>query len=465
MGTTETRNRPSSRWAAFGTLGPVLALVAVDVVVVVASILTAMVVRREVLPVLNITDAFLPVRNYVSLWPALVLLLLGRAGVGLYPGYGLHPAEDLKRQTLVALGLVSIVFAGGTLFKFADDYSRVVMVISAAFFMLALPIVRSGAKALMARTGFYGAPIWIVGDSGKARNLADLLKRNPEMGLRPCGSGLNALDAPPEVRSCLVVPDGLAHTSLASLLDDLNDRFERVWLVPNLLDVASVWVAPRDLQGHLTLELRNNLLEARNQVLKRLLDLGIALVALPFGLVASFVLVPVIALDSRGAVIIKQTRIGKGGQPFTVLKFRSMHANAEALLDSYLADNAAAKEEWGRTRKLVSDPRITRAGKWLRRSSLDELPQIVNVLLGQMSFVGPRPTMPDEVSRYGNHTRFLLKVKPGVTGLAQVSGRSNLNYDDRVRMDTYYVRNWSVWLDLVILARTVGAVLKGSGAF
>lgn len=170
-------------------------------------------------------------------------------------------------------------------------------------------------------------------------------------------------------------------------------------------------------------------------------------------------------MNSKGPVLLRQVRVGKGGTTFTILKFRSMFIGADDLLAEHLASVPSAHEEWERTRKLVSDPRITKVGRFLRRNSLDELPQILNVLAGHMSFVGPRPTMPDEVARYGTNSKLLLKVLPGMTGLTQVSGRSLLNYEDRIRVDTYYVRNWSVWLNLVILGRTLGEVIKGTGAY
>src|SRR5690606_8423000 len=240
---------------------------------------------------------------------------------------------------------------------------------------------------------------------------------------------------------------------------------QRVWLVPELLDVSSGWVSPRDIQGHLALELGNNLPEKRNQITKRVLDIALAVASLPLAVPLAAIISLAIALESRGPVVFTQTRLGRNGKPFEVYKFRTMHLAAEERLAVFLERDPAAKEEWLRTRKLARDPRVTRVGRFLRRSSLDELPQLLNVLRGEMSFVGPRPVMPDEVQWYGDNARHLARVRPGLTGLAQVSGRSLLAYEDRVRIDTYFVRNWSVWLDLTILGRTIGAVVKGRGAY
>jgi lipopolysaccharide/colanic/teichoic acid biosynthesis glycosyltransferase len=150
---------------------------------------------------------------------------------------------------------------------------------------------------------------------------------------------------------------------------------------------------------------------------------------------------------------------------FKAWKFRTMVQNADAVLKSHLAAHPALAEEWRLTQKLKNDPRVTPLGKLLRRSSLDELPQLMNVFAGEMSLVGPRPIVAAEVEKYGEHYTSYCRVKPGITGLWQVSGRNNTTYDERITFDQYYVLNWSVWLDLHILTRTVHTVLTGDGAY
>jgi Undecaprenyl-phosphate galactose phosphotransferase WbaP len=172
-----------------------------------------------------------------------------------------------------------------------------------------------------------------------------------------------------------------------------------------------------------------------------------------------------IKLSSAGPVFYGQRRCGLAGEPFTAWKFRSMVANANQVLEQHLASDPGLREEWRRSHKLRSDPRITRLGLILRRTSLDELPQLWNVLCGQMSLVGPRPIVTEEIPRYGDGIGLYKKVRPGLTGLWQVSGRNNVSYEQRVNFDLYYVRNWSLWLDVYVLARTVKVVLLGDGAF
>ena len=158
-------------------------------------------------------------------------------------------------------------------------------------------------------------------------------------------------------------------------------------------------------------------------------------------------------------------RIGQHGKEFPCYKFRTMCVDADARLKEYLAANPEAREEWERDFKLKDDPRVTRVGRVLRRTSLDELPQLLNVLKGQMSLVGPRPIVKAEIPRYGSYIADFYMVRPGITGMWQVNGRSDTTYDERVQMDSWYVRNWSVWLDLSLLWKTVSVVLNHKGAY
>jgi len=172
-----------------------------------------------------------------------------------------------------------------------------------------------------------------------------------------------------------------------------------------------------------------------------------------------------IRLTSKGPAFYSQQRIGKQGQLFRAWKFRTMVENADEVLRRYLEENPALRAEWEENFKLRNDPRVTAVGSFLRKTSLDELPQLWNVLKGEMSLVGPRPIVNAEIVRYGESISLLGRVKPGLSGLWQVSGRSNTTYEDRVRLDMYYIRNWSVWLDIFILAKTCAVVLKRQGAY
>lgn len=193
---------------------------------------------------------------------------------------------------------------------------------------------------------------------------------------------------------------------------------------------------------------------------KRALDLAVASTALVLALPLMAVVASLIKLVTGGPVLFAHRRIGFNGRPFRCYKFRTMVENAEQVLEDYLARNPRAAEEWRETQKLKSDPRITFLGQMLRKSSLDELPQLVNVLRGEMSCVGPRAIVANELARYGSAADEYLKTRPGITGLWQISGRSDVDYAGRVALDTQYVRNWSIWSDFVILAWTAVAVMR-----
>jgi exopolysaccharide production protein ExoY len=198
---------------------------------------------------------------------------------------------------------------------------------------------------------------------------------------------------------------------------------------------------------------------------KRIFDLLIAatmlLVFIPlFAFVAL-----VVRLSDNGPVIFRHMRVGQGGRKFACLKFRSMVPNSDKVLKALLDSDPAARLEWECTQKLIDDPRITAVGKFLRKSSLDELPQLINVIRGDMSLVGPRPIVPSEVQRYGDKLGLYLQARPGITGIWQVSGRNDCGYDQRIEMDAVYVRNWRFSTDIVILMRTLVAVLARKGSY
>ena len=173
----------------------------------------------------------------------------------------------------------------------------------------------------------------------------------------------------------------------------------------------------------------------------------------------------IVAIDNRGRVIFAHRRVGRNGKEFFCYKFQTMIPNAQEVLEKYLAENPEARREWNESFKLTNDPRVTKLGDFLRRTSLDELPQLWNVICGDMSLVGPRPIVKEEIPRYKKNIREYYMVLPGITGMWQVSGRSDTTYDERVAMDTWYVRNWSVWIDLMYLLKTFDAVLNRRGAY
>jgi Undecaprenyl-phosphate galactose phosphotransferase WbaP len=200
-------------------------------------------------------------------------------------------------------------------------------------------------------------------------------------------------------------------------------------------------------------------------VVKRILDIALVLLSAPVLLLVVLVIAAAIRIDSPGPIFFSHRRIRGHGTFFTMWKFRTMCVNSAELLDEYLRSNPEARTEWNRSHKLRHDPRVTPIGRFLRRTSLDELPQLWNVLTGAMSLVGPRPIVAAEVEKYAEYFADYCMVKPGITGLWQVSGRSGTGYMQRVRLDRSYVRNWSLRGDVMILARTPRSVIRQVGAY
>lgn len=205
--------------------------------------------------------------------------------------------------------------------------------------------------------------------------------------------------------------------------------------------------------------------QAIGGVTKRFLDAFLALLCLIGFLPMLILLAIAIKVSSPGPVLFGHTRVGHNGKSYPCLKFRTMKTNADALLESHLAGNPKARLEWEASRKLKDDPRVTALGRVLRVYSVDELPQLINVLRGEMSFVGPRPVVTDELDRYGPSVKAYLAARPGITGLWQTSGRSNTSYEYRVELDSRYVSEWSFWMDFTILLRTIPVVLGAKGSY
>lgn len=214
------------------------------------------------------------------------------------------------------------------------------------------------------------------------------------------------------------------------------------------------------------IQVNNNFKYLLNNIVKRFYDIILSIILLPLLLIIFFIIALFIKLTSKGPVFYGHNRVGRYGKTIKVLKFRSMYQDADVRLKEILENNIEAKKEWETYYKLKDDPRVTPIGKFLRKTSLDELPQIFNVIKGDMSFVGPRPVIQDEIDKYYKElASYYYMVRPGITGLWQISGRNDIDYDTRVAKDSWYVLNWSVWLDIVILFKTPGAVLQKKGAY
>ncbi|MFR9775184.1 sugar transferase [Micromonospora sp. MS34] len=400
-------------------------------------------------------------------------------------GYG---ADEYRRVSSASLRL-----AGGTAivgYIVDVEVSRGFLAISFGVGTIGLELARFAARKQLhqarCRGGGWSRKVLVVGDTAHVLELVHTLRREPYAGYQVVGACIpDALLAPvpqrlddvPVVGSFRGIPEAataigadtvavtasgeLTATRLRRLGWQLEGTGVNLVVAPALTDVAGPRIHTRPVAGLPLIHVEAPEFRGGRKLVKGLVDRSIALVALLLLLPVLAVLALAIKLDSRGPVLFRQVRVGQGGREFCVFKFRTMVVNADALL----ADLAARNQTDGLMFKMRDDPRVTRVGRLLRKWSLDELPQLVNVLLGQMSLVGPRPPLPTEVARYDGDVARRLLVKPGMTGLWQVSGRSDLSWEDGIRLDLYYVENWSLAADLTILWKTFGAVVRSRGAY
>jgi Undecaprenyl-phosphate galactose phosphotransferase WbaP len=407
-------------------------------------------------------------------------VFLACAGVsGLYPAPFLHPAEKWRRLFWSACAAAAM-FGSSCYFRhmgaLVSVVAGLVFCFATCFSAIAL---RTIVRRRLARFDWWGIRTVVIADGPFGVRLSRLLEGYRNRGLRVVGwhssdaswSAASLGAAHSKRRSnhgssadyAVIATPGIRVDELASIVSKYG-RFRRVFLTWDM-DGFSGFEAAGGINDLFALSVRQNLACFGPGLLKRFIDLaaGLALgVALSPLLTALWILV---RLTSPGAGFYCQTRIGRAGRTFNVWKFRTMVAGADQALFDYLEEHPDLREEWALTQKLKNDPRNTPIGRFLRKASLDELPQLWNVLRGDMSLVGPRPIVDNETKNYGGDYAYYLQVRPGVTGLWQVSGRNNTSYPERVAFDRFYVRNWSVWLDIYILARTVKTVFTGHGAY
>ncbi|WP_407541320.1 undecaprenyl-phosphate galactose phosphotransferase WbaP [Deinococcus radiomollis] len=413
----------------------------------------------------------------------LVLWLLWRAYQGLYPGYGQSPQNELRRHTVSTIQVAVAQLAAAFAVQRFLPSGLLVIIEWLIILVIGLPI-RYVIRSLLIRFKMFGRSVSIIGAGETAHTIIDYLLAHPSYGLVPLvayddnielhgksikgikimGSISQALNAPRTEQAIIGIPSARSDTQQL-LINTVYAVFPITWTVPDLIGVPNQAMQPHNMGSLASLEIRNNLRSARARLVKRTIDLCGSIIG---GALISPILLFIalaIRLDSPGPIIYPARRLGRDGETFSCFKFRSMHQDAEAKLKHLLASDPVLKAEFEATHKLKVDPRVTRVGNFLRKTSLDELPQLANVILGTMSLVGPRPIVQAETEKYGVIYAVYKQVRPGMTGYWQANGRSDTSYEERVGMDNFYVTNWTPWLDLVILLQTVRVVLMGKGAY
>lgn len=434
--------------------------------------------------VLNYKD--INAKSFITYWPYLPVFLLIFWLLNLYPGVSLAPAEELRRFSIGSL----MAYGGVIMSRYIEnqnwDSITAAFIVSGIFSTIILLTVRSMTHWILYKTRLGGIPAVIYGSNNTGKMIIDCLQSSIRAGYVPVlildndPKGADEYQGVPIIHDTSIGPEIVNRYRIKmaimtmSLSDNQNlkyimnssvSAFRYSASVPDFFSSTNIWTSIRDFGGILGWITSNKLKMSWNLEIKRFMDIVIVCVGGIFLLPFLFIIAILIKISSPGPVLYKHRRLGINGKHFNAYKFRSMVTDSQEQLEKLLESDPEIKKEWEKNHKLANDPRITKIGNFLRRTSIDEFPQFINILKGEMSLVGPRPIVDAEVEKYGEDFRRIFSVRPGLTGLWQVSGRSDTDYAARVTYDTYYLQNWSGWMDLWILFMTFGAVVRGRGAY
>jgi undecaprenyl-phosphate galactose phosphotransferase len=475
-------------------LACVVALVSIDMLAFCGALSSAYLTRK----LLNIFFAGLLPFNfslgyYFRFWWIPLIFIIAIAYEKLYMKR--LPLWDETREMIKAVtASIIVIFAIVSLGKLSNVISRLVIVFLWLYSLVMFPVFRSLGKKILSAIGLWQENAIIIGAGNAGMEIARGIMREAHLGYKIIGF----LDDAEEKKGIEIRIDNttykvfgktvhfrkfvnLLHISTVIIaipslslqkMSELTSAVQRytksVLLVPDLKGIALLNTELYHLfmQQLFLLKTKNNLKSLFNRFVKRSFDLTVAILFFPLFFLLAGIIGILVKIDSPGPLFYSHLRIGQNGKPIRVYKIRTMYLDAREKLKEFLEKDQSAKEEWDAFFKLKNDPRVTRTGKWLRETSLDELPQIVNIIKGDMSLVGPRPVLQEEIDYYyKEYADYYFMVKPGMTGLWQTSGRNVINYDFRVKLDTWYVLNWSLWFDIVILVKTIRVVLNKEGAY
>lgn len=434
-----------------------------------------------------LTEEGLVLSNYFILLPLIAAIFpITFYFSGLYPGYGLSIIDEIKSLTY-SISIVFIVLASLTFFLRGEwEYSRAVFFISWIVSLVILPFGRRFVRKILSRNNLWGIPVMIIGAGKAGENTIRSLKKQLPLGLIPVVAVdentdrwgyidkvpvIGSLDIIPDIARklnieyCIFASPELESEKQVEIINKYSKYFPNTLVISDYSGLSYLWVNTKDIAGNLGFELRQKLLNKSVLVRKRIFDfifgLILGLLTLPLLLIIGIL----IKLDSGGKVFFFQERLSLNMKRFRIFKFRTMYENAEERLNEVLKLDESKRIEFDKYHKLKDDPRLTRIGKILRKYSLDELPQFWNVVLGDMSLVGPRAYLYFEYVKMEESNRIIFNVRPGLSGLWQITGRSKHSFQNRLNLDLFYIRNWSFFLDIYILVKTISAVYNPDGAY
>ena len=436
--------------------------------------------------VVNAVDRTLIVfRDFLHYWIYLPAFAAVFFAARLYPGIMLQPAEEVRKFSLTSFFCFTGIALSIAVETDDRDALSVALLLAIPFATLLLPLLREGIRTACCYFSWWGVPVVIYTSNENKYTIADRLLNKPSLSYRPAAiinidaanyeeyRGIPVFPYSQEIEACIhackittaiamELPEG---NTVNTPLDAILSGYRYLIAIPYYQNLKFVSLSVRNFGDIFGFSASNRLTRPFNLFIKRCIDLGILLLSSPLILPLVVLIAILVKCTSKGKIFYGHKRIGKDGKEITAWKFRSMVMDADKRLKELLENNPDMKREWDEHQKLEHDPRITSIGKFLRKTSLDELPQLFNILLGQMSFVGPRPVTEPEREKYGDTFKYIFSVTPGLSGMWQISGRSSTGYDDRIFLDTFYMQNWSIWLDIWIILQTFIVVVTGKGAY
>ena len=425
----------------------------------------------------------LDMREVIAISPVYLLCIIAFATQGLYPSFGITGAEEARK--VIHTSSVIFVVLGCALFMMKINYSRSLFLMTTVMATCLIPMGRATLRGWCSRRTWWGYPVVVFGTKKRAAGLIRALRARHELGLYPvavigpdirAGVDLHGVPAFGSIEEAgpalngkglklaVVALSDMSRGHIISMVDAADQHFDKVMVVPDFLRFGHLRMRPQDLAGMVGLSFERPVVSSLDRWAMGLLGALVVVVALPVLLPLTLVIAIAIKLTSPGPVFFIQKRSGLFGNTFPLVKFRTMYIDAETRLQQMLRDDPAVAAEYERMHKLVNDPRITPVGGFLRKSSLDEVPQLWNVLLGQMALVGPRPYMPSETGQMNGLDKLVFQVRPGLTGYWQVFARNRTTFHNRLLMDVYYVRNRSMLFDFYLLFRTFEVLLLSRGS-
>ncbi len=367
--------------------------------------------------------------------------------------------EELRRSYLAAFLLLIAVVMMLFITKSTEEFSRTFYVLMFLNLLWLMPLGRVGVKKLLYILGLWHIDAFLVGNAQQVEKLKKDLAINWYLGYRSVASIT-------EAEIVFIATRDMDVALLEKLIHQYKRHVKEVILIPYLHNISFANSEIIDLRiGRMSfINIQNQLFIPKNIAIKKVAELLLIVVMLPLTFPVMLMIALAIKLESRGDVFFKQQRLGKDAEVFECYKFRTMHENSDRILKRYLQEHPQEQVHYEMYHKYKNDPRITRVGVWLRQLSLDELPQIINVLRLEMNLIGPRPYMLSEKEKIGENVETILHVKPGLTGLWQISGRNELSFKERIELDVWYIQNWSLWLDFIIFVKTFVVLYSRHGA-